>query len=73
MQGDNGHGTAQMTVDTYAEIFDNRRKENAKKFDKAFFSPPTLGDDSAKILESLVAEILKVPGIKDKLIRILKS
>ncbi|MCK9479023.1 MAG: site-specific integrase [Firmicutes bacterium] len=73
VQGDNGHGTAQMTVDTYAEIFDNRRKENAKKFDKAFFSPPALEDDSAKILESLVAKILKVPGIKDKLIRILKS
>lgn len=42
IQGDTGHATSSILIDTYAHIMDENRKINAKKFDDAFYSasPP---------------------------------
>ncbi len=38
VQGDTGHGTAQMVTEQYAHIIDDDRKANAARFQEAFYS-----------------------------------
>ena len=37
-----GHATAQMVTEVYSHIMDASRKENAMKFDEAFYKQPDL-------------------------------
>ncbi len=40
VQGDTGHGTAQMVTEQYAHIIDEDRRANAVRFQEAFYSVP---------------------------------
>ncbi len=73
VQGDTGHAQAKMVTDTYAEIFDSRRKGNAKKFDQAFFSGELPDDCSEDLLEQLITGLLKNPNIREKFMRIMDN
>lgn len=73
VQGDTGHAQAKMVTDTYAEIYDNRRKVNAKKFDQTFFVGEIPDDCSEDVLEQLISSLLKNPNIKEKFMRILEK
>ena len=57
VQGDLGHAQAVMTTDTYAEIIDSRRKENAKLFQREFLSTDNDSQKTAseEKLDKLVA------------------
>ena len=41
VQGDTGHGTAQMVTEQYAHIIDEDRRANAVRFQEAFYSVPS--------------------------------
>lgn len=73
VQGDNGHATAQMTVDTYAEVFDVNRKENAKKFDASFYADQIPENCSQDDLENLVINLLKVPNLRETVLRVTQN
>ena len=59
VQGDTGHSQAQMVTDTYAEIFDTRRKINAKKFDESFFSIDENVDCSDDEIANAISNLLR--------------
>ena len=42
VQGDTGHGTAQMVTEQYAHIIDEDRKANAARFQEAFYATPAV-------------------------------
>ena len=51
VQGDTGHGTAQMVTEQYAHILDDDRRLNAERFQKAFYSiPAEQSEDDAKVI-----------------------
>lgn len=62
VQGDNGQAQAKMVTDTYAEIYDGRRKENAKKFDKEFFKEESPANYPEEVLEQIFMTLLKNPN-----------
>jgi len=71
VQGDNGHATAQMTTDVYAEIFDGNRKENAKKFDTTFFADQIPQNCPQEVLEQMVVGLLGIPNFREVLTQVL--
>ena len=73
VQGDTGHAVAKMVTDTYAEIDDHRRQENARKFDESFFADQIPTDCSQDVLETIIAGMLKIPNMKEVLQRLLHS
>lgn len=46
VQGDTGHGSAQMVTEVYAEIIDSDRKYNAQAFEAAYFSGLPVNSDT---------------------------
>lgn len=80
VQGDTGHATAQMVTEVYSHIMDERRKENATKFDEAFYKQPDLrnvADNNQTDVELDVARLLKAvqesPELKEVLRNLLKD
>ena len=79
VQGDTGHGTAQMVTEQYAHIIDDDRKANAARFQEAFYSahetqnasskpqsvqlPPSISSDD----QELVIKLLSNPKALDLL------
>ena len=49
VQGDTGHGSAQMVTEVYAEIVDMDRKYNAMNFEAAYFSGLSVDDGESVI------------------------
>ena len=80
VQGDTGHATAQMVTEVYSHIMDERRKENAMKFDEAFYKQPDLRNavhNNQTDAELDVAKLLKAvqqsPELKEALKSLLKD
>lgn len=80
VQGDTGHATAQMVTEVYSHIMDERRKENAIKFDEAFYKQPDLRGVTKNQQASDdfdVTKLLKVvqqsPELKEALRQLLKE
>jgi len=73
VQGDTGHAQAKMVTDTYAEIYDHRRKKTAKMFDEAFFANELPDDCSEDALEQLFGGLLKNPNTREKLMRVMEK
>ena len=48
-----------MVTDTYAEIFDSRRKVNTKKFDNLFFDKEECGMSSDKEIAAAISSLLR--------------
>lgn len=78
VQGDTGHATAQMVTEVYSHIMDERRKENATKFDEAFYKQPDLRNvakkeqqDSELDVAKLLKAVEKSPELKDALKKLL--
>ena len=55
VQGDTGHGSAQMVTEVYAEIVDMDRKYNATNFEAAYFSG--LKDGGTEHVVDLAAQV----------------
>lgn len=80
VQGDTGHATAQMVTEVYSHIMDERRKENATKFDEAFYKQPDLrnvlqnqqADDDLDVAKLLKA-VQESPELKDALKKLLNE
>ena len=79
VQGDTGHATAQMVTEVYSHIMDESRKENAMKFDEAFYKQPDLcssthnkQEDSEEFdVSKLLKAVQKSPELKNALKQLL--
>lgn len=79
VQGDTGHATAQMVTEVYSHIMDESRKENAMKFDEAFYKQPDLRssmhnkqEDSEEFdVSKLLKAVQKSPELKNALKQLL--
>lgn len=73
VQGDTGHSQAKMVTDTYAEIFDSRRKVNARKFDETFFAnelPENCPDD---VIDQLISGLINNPRVREKFMKAMEA
>lgn len=66
VQGDTGHGTAQMVTEQYAHIMDDDRKANAARFQEAFYAapekkPPAAPEGMSADNQELVQKLLANP------------
>lgn len=77
MQGDTGHATAQLVTDVYSHMLDEGRKNNAVKFNAAFYRKPDLHvEEPEKEPEMEITELIKLlsesPELTKKLKQLLK-
>lgn len=80
VQGDTGHASADILTNVYGHIMDERRKENAKLFDKTFYQIPDLrkekepetADHKMDVME-LLKMVKESPELKEALKEILND
>ena len=73
VQGNTGHSQAKMVTDIYAEIDNRHRQENARKFDRQFFSGEPHITPSDTTTDQLLLSMLKTPGIRKKVLAAITS
>ncbi|MFV0394722.1 MAG: tyrosine-type recombinase/integrase [Coprobacillaceae bacterium] len=61
-QGDTGHATTQMLLDTYAKILDKNRKLNAQKFDNVFYTSKSKNNQVESEQKELDDKLLSLMG-----------
>lgn len=72
VQGDTGHATAQLVTDVYSHMLDEGRKNNAVKFNAAFYRKPDLHVEEPEkksdvLAEDLIRLLAESPDLAQKL------
>lgn len=80
VQGDTGHASADILTNVYGHILDERRKENAKLFDKTFYQNPDLRnpkgieeEKSTMDVTQLLKMVKETPELKEMLKQIINE